>query len=410
MFMKILIKSLILTLFILLTACSESQNGTIIKSFSNDVNNSTIILGRSLQITVYANYNNGTQKDVTKDLVWSSLDESLATVEDGLIQADANVGQVSINYKTKELLSSGLPINEKTLTFNIEDITLESIRLSESALSLSVGATKSIHAIGVFENGTEYDITNDCIWSSSDSNVTSVEAGLITAKMEGNVTITAMDSNITSNSLAVEAIEKEYVGLKISSLSTSFNVQQTLELQAVVTTSNNETVVLDNDVVTWTSDDEKVITIDNETGIATAITKDTATISVVMKEDSTLKSSVELSVEKDTYVRLFRDGVEISFPNTRTTEYETLPDELSTFTMIAIGKNFLVRELSVRNFSNIDTTSGWFDELFDYQTIYQDENTTFELMHNGSGKELHYYFKINDEFESEFSEKYKESD
>ena len=41
-------------------------------------------------------------------------------------------------------------------------------------------------------------------------------------------------------------------------------------------------------------------------------------------------------------------------------------------------------------------------------TIVEDENRTFKLMHNDLSDNLHYYFRINDEFNNEFSEKYKE--
>ena len=295
-----------------------------------------------------------------------------------------------------------------TFILSIYETPLKTITLSKDSLSLSVGSSSNVQANGIFEDGSVVDITNDCIWSSSNSEISSVDNGLVSGVSEGSATITASDSNITSNILSVEVSKIYYESLEISSDTTEFNVQQTLELKAIVTTSADEELEISPDELIWVSSDATVISIDEDSAIATALLKGSATISATLKSDDSIENSLVLNVKKDKYMRLFKDGMEISFPNAEIHEYEVLPEEFSTFSMIAVGQDFSISELSVRNFNGSLTINGWFDNLSYFDAIVEDENRTFELMHNGKSEDLHYYFKINDGFDSEFSEKYKE--
>jgi len=406
--MKIFLKTIVLTLLFLLSACSDSKNDNVISSFSNDLNSTTLVVNRTLQVNVYAHYSDDSKKDITDTLIWRSSDESLATAENGFINAKNEVGDVSISYQTQELLSSGDPVNHMTFILSIYETPLKTITLSKDSLSLSVGSSSNVQANGIFEDGSVVDITNDCIWSSSNSEISSVDNGLVSGVSEGSATITASDSNITSNILSVEVSKIYYESLEISSDTTEFNVQQTLELKAIVTTSADEELEISPDELIWVSSDATVISIDEDSAIATALLKGSATISATLKSDDSIENSLVLNVKKDKYMRLFKDGMEISFPNAEIHEYEVLPEEFSTFSMIAVGQDFSISELSVRNFNGSLTINGWFDNLSYFDAIVEDENRTFELMHNGKSEDLHYYFKINDGFDSEFSEKYKE--
>ena len=408
--MKIFLNALILSLLLIFSACSDSNTEKVITSFSNDLNDTTIISNRTLQVNVFARYGDGSEKEITNDLIWTSLDESVATVNSGLVSAKNVVGDVEINYKTQETLSSGLAVDETTFTLNVKDIALEKITLSKSVLSLWVGTSQNVQAIGTFADGSTHDVTNDCVWSSLDSNVSSVNKGLVSGVSEGNTTIIAVDGNVTSGTLSVEVSQSHYSSVELTSRSSNFNVGQTIELIAIATTSEGESVELKADEVTWSSDNENVVSVDEATGVATAISKESATVTATLKADETLQDSLILTVDKDVYMRLFKDGEEISFPSANVNEYEVFPDEFSSFSMIAVGKDFSISGLSVKNFSGALTINGWFENLSYNDVILEDENRTFELMHNGLEKELHFYFKIDDEFDNEFSEKYKEDD
>ncbi len=408
--MKIFLNALILSLLLIFSACSDSNTEKVITSFSNDLNDTTIISNRTLQVNVFAHYDDGSEEEITDSLIWSSLDEDMASVEDGLISAKNVVGDVQINYKTQETLSSGLAVEETTFTLTVKDTALEKITLSKSVLSLWVGTSQNVQAIGAFEDGSTHDVTNDCVWSSLDSNVSSVNKGLVSGVSEGNTTIVAVDGNVTSDTLSVEVSQSHYSSVELTSPSSNFNVGQTIELIAIATTSEGESVELKADEVTWLSDNENVVSVDEATGVATAISKESATVTATLKADETLQDSLILTVDKDVYMRLFKDGEEISFPSANVNEYEVFPDEFSSFSMIAVGKDFSISGLSVKNFSGSLTINGWFENLSYDDVILEDENRTFELMHNGLEKELHFYFRIDDEFDNEFSEKYKEDD
>ncbi len=409
------LKTILLMFMILFSvACSDSKPDKLLQSFSNDLNNTTIPKDISIQINVFANYSDGTKVDITDTLLWSSSDDSLATVSSGLVTPQGVIGSVIISYETNEKSNDGSAIHSDSITLNILNLILQKIRLSKSAIILSVGASQNIDAIGTYDDNSTHTITDDCNWSSSDTNITTVDKGLVSGISEGNATIIARDGNITSeNSLDVEVVKINYVSLSIYSKKTEFNVEQIIELEARATTDMNETVILDNSSVDWISDDTVSVSIDSATGIATAEAKGSAIITAKINLDASVTDTIELTVSKDEYLRFYRDGEEFEFPYVATSEYDTtLPDTLSEFSIRAIGRDFKISDLNVTDFSGniIDSSKAWFENLVDAEIISEDNNRTFELKHDKSSNELHYYFKIDDTFSSEFSQKYRVRD
>ncbi|MBR3660297.1 MAG: DUF5011 domain-containing protein [Bacilli bacterium] len=67
-----------------------------------------------------------------------------------------------------------------------EIINVQSIKINEADLSLTVGETKSLTTTIKPQNATNQNVT----WSTSDNNIATVVNGVVTAKKAGNVTIT----------------------------------------------------------------------------------------------------------------------------------------------------------------------------------------------------------------------------
>jgi len=406
--LKKLFKIFVVVFIVLFSfGCSDSKPDKLIVSYTNDLNDSSLPTSRYLQINVFANYDDGSQTNITKNLDWHSSDESIATVSNGLVSAKKVSGDVVISYETKEKFSDGSAVHAHAVTLNILELVLQKITLSPNTLNISVGTSQSIVATGTFEDNSSYDITSDCNWSSSDPNIATVDGGVVTGKSEGNVAITATDANITSNILALEVEKVVYSSLSVAGTKTDFNVKQTIQLEARATNDRAETVVLNAGDVTWESNASDVAEIDSN-DLVRALAKGKVKFTGTIK-DTIIEGSITLSVIKDKYLRIYKDGQELDFPYTNTNEYETLPTDLSEFTITAIGQDFIISDLNVTDFNGTVKQSASFDTLENGATLDEDNNVTFTLMHDGSERELHYHFKIDDDAQNTFDVKYYET-
>ena len=419
MFKNIYFSQLILLLVLLFTlSCSDSKPERLLVEFSDDFNTSTIDLNREIQINVYAEFDDASKENVTKDMIWSSSDTAIATVDDGLLRTNTKSGSVEISYRTESSSNDTQDYFIKKYKLSVKELQLIKIELSENGLVLYKGDTHTLQAQGVFEdnitsNISYQDITNDCEWVSANDDISSVNnianKGLVTAISIGSTTITA--SNLKLNaSASIDVKEVVYTQLEIYTSKTTFNVQQTILLKASALTSSGQKVVLGLDEVEWSSKDSQVVSVEEDR--ATAKKTGETIITATLKSNTSLTDTITLSVDKDEYVRLFKNGTEVEFPFAQSSEYTTLPVDLDSFTLRAVGKDFAVSNLIVKDFNLtiIDSSDAYFDSLSEGEILSEDVNLTYTLIHSLNQKELHYFYSIDDLFSNNFSQKYKELD
>jgi len=127
---------------------------------------------------------------LNKDVTWTSSDEDVATVYDGMITA-WEAGTCTITASTS---------NGKTATCTVT-VTVEpySVWLNEYWVDLNVGDTLTLTADVYPEEATDKSVT----WSTSDASVATVKDGVVIAVGEGDCEITATTSNGVSESCSV---------------------------------------------------------------------------------------------------------------------------------------------------------------------------------------------------------------
>ncbi len=405
--------TLLLLLSVFTLSCSDSKPNKLITTLSDDFNTSVVDINRKVQITVYAEFDDGSKEDFTKNLLWSSSDETLATVVDGLVETNSSTGLVNISYKTVASDINEASLYEKTYEINIRELILKSVSLSKQALSLSEGESSQLKAYGTFLDSTNakeitQEITDDCNWTSSDNTVSTVSSsGLVKALSEGNATINAKDLEL-SESADITVKKITYVSLEINNTITSFNKGQTLPLYALGVTSTNSKVPLDSSEITWSSEDPTIISLNNN--IATARQKGITNIVATLKSNSSITDTMQLTVLKDTYLRFFKNGIETSFPYAGAQEYSNFPSSFDSFTIRAVGQDFIVKNLKVTDFNNsvLPATEAYFSGISKSTVLFKDTDVNFKLFQNSLRKELHYSFEVDDSFSSSFSQKYIE--
>ena len=262
-------------------SCKISINGQITE-FSHLISPSEIIHVESVSLDAEAlELEVGKTKTVTttvlpenatnKELIWSSSDESVATVENGLITALKD-GKTVISAKSKDGYKSASV--EVSVTMTPAAIHVESISLNKTELEMVAGDRENLTATVLPTDADDKSVT----WTSSDESIASVsKSGKVNAISAGKVTITAttVDGGFTAScSVNVTAKVVPVTGVSLDEESVDFKVGETKQLTATVLPSSAS-----NKGVTWSSTNEAVVSV-SETGLLTAVSAGSAIVTV----------------------------------------------------------------------------------------------------------------------------------
>jgi len=157
-------------------------------------------IGTTQQLTATGKYTDGSSKDLTSSVQWTSSSTGSATVSNGGLVTGVKSGSITITASESKI--SG------TLKFSIVPV-LESIMVSPMGPGIVVGSKQPFTATGSFNDGSTQDITASTTWSSSNNNMASVAAGQATGVAVGTVTVTAAMNGV-SGTAALNVVNKVY--------------------------------------------------------------------------------------------------------------------------------------------------------------------------------------------------------
>ena len=184
-------------------------------------------------------------EDANTEILWSSSDTSVATVDE-----NGNVMAVGKGVATVTAKADMYTANcEVTVT-----IPLESIEIIGAVDIIKKGQTTQLEVVF---NPTDTTDNKDITWSSSDTSIATVSAnGTVTALKDGVVTITATVGTKTDTyDITVQEIKL-----------TAISMQETMTVHKGETDSLTVTYIpsntTDDTMVTWSSSDESVVTVD----------------------------------------------------------------------------------------------------------------------------------------------------
>ena len=193
-------------------------------------------------------------------VTWSSGDDAVATVsEEGLVTAVSN-GMVDITAHSGSLSSTAaISVSEPVPTTIVIDPT--------SAALESIGETVQLTAL-VLDQRENAMPDAMVTWSSGDEAVATVdEAGLVTAVGKGMTDIAAQsDEAMESATITVSQVAASITITPEMTTLTEFG--ETVQLEVAAEDANE--VAIDEPVITWSSGDETVATVD-EAGLVTAV-------------------------------------------------------------------------------------------------------------------------------------------
>ena len=161
--------------------CTVKEPTVMPSSIQLDSASMTLTTGESKTINATISPSNTTDKTVT----WSSSNSSVATVNNGTVSA-VSAGTADIIAKTSNGLTASCKCTVKEPT-----VMPSSILLDTASMTLTTGESRTINATISPSNTTDKTVT----WSSSNSNVATVNNGKVSAVSAGTADIIAKTAN-----------------------------------------------------------------------------------------------------------------------------------------------------------------------------------------------------------------------
>lgn len=227
-----------------------------------------------------------------REVEWKSDNENVAVVDAGGMVTARHAGVANITVSTLD--GSNLSAN-CTVTVVKPVVLAESVTLDMTEARLNVGETVTLVAKVLPEYADNREVT----WRSDNDAVAQVDDnGVVTAVAPGTamVTVSTLDgSNLSANcviTVVKPVVLVESITLDITEA--TLNVGDMMILTVTVLPED-----ADNREVTWISDNEDVVTV-NDNGVVTAVAPGTATVTVLTLDGSNLSATCNITVESKT--------------------------------------------------------------------------------------------------------------
>ena len=214
-----------------------------------------------------------------KTVTWTSSDDSVAAVEEGLVNA-VGEGMAIITATASNGKAASCFVTVEDPVIDIENISLD-----RTSVELETGESTSIGAVIAPENATDKTV----FWTSSNSGIVRVSDGQITALRAGKAIITATAVNGKAASCFV-AVRDPYV--PVTEVTAD---KEKISLETGKTAVITATVLPENATdkkLVWSSDDPSVASVSD--GTVTAVSEGTATITA--ESSNGISASVTVTV------------------------------------------------------------------------------------------------------------------
>lgn len=221
---------------------------------------------------------NATNKEVT----WSSSNEKVATVDNGVVaavgQGTAVITVTSVD-NTAATATYNLTVTDQTTGGPAAKVPATSVSIKKpSSTTLNKGKTLALTAVMAPANTTD-----TLTWKTSNPKVATVTAGKVKGINKGTATITVTTTSGKKASIKI-TVKVPAKKVKLSKKKATLKVGKTLKLKATKTPSNS------TDKLTWKTSNKKIATVKN--GKVKAKKKGKVTITVKTTSGKTAKCKI----------------------------------------------------------------------------------------------------------------------
>src|SRR5438477_660467 len=242
------------------------------------------------QLTATGSYGDGSSRDLTALVTWSSSSTAVATVDaNGLLTA-VKAGSSNI--------SATLGSVSQSTTVTVTAPTIASIAVTPVGLTLGIGINQQYTATATYSDGSSQDLASGVTWNSSTTPVATVSgSGLVTTVGAGNTTITATVGSF-SDSSTLTVVAAHLLSIAVSPATTSIALGTTQQFSAVGSFDDGSTQLLTS--ASWSFSSGAVASV-GSTGLATAVGIGSTTITAA---SGGVTGTASLSVSAATLVSI----------------------------------------------------------------------------------------------------------
>ena len=325
----------------------------------------TLVVGETGTLNATVEPENASNTNV----VWSSDNAEVATVDDGLVTA-VGPGTATITVTATD----GSGVSASCTVKVIQPVT--GVTLDQTEMTLVVGETGTLKATVEPENASNKNV----VWSSENADVATVNDGEVTAVGPGTATITVTTEDGKKTANCTVRVSQPVTSVTLDQTEMTLVVGETGTLNATVKPENAS-----NKDVEWTSSDEKVATV--KEGKVTAIGFGTATITATATDGSDVSDSCKVIVhDLATGVTLDQTEMTLVTGDTATLQAKIEPVTAST--------NGVTWSTSDEHVAKVEYVKLTFDE--EYRPVYEGKVTAVEpgtavitaTVNDGSGKSV----------------------
>jgi alpha-tubulin suppressor-like RCC1 family protein len=168
-----------------------------------------LAVGRSQKLTVTATLSDGTTRDATDGVAFTTSDDTRATIDDVGVANGVAPGPVGLTARLGALTA--------TVNVTVTGAALSSLAVSLSPTAVYAGGASQATAVGTYADGSVVDLSRDVTLASANQNVAIVEGatGTIRSVAQGTASITAALTGVTSPGVTLTVAER--VVLRVSS-------------------------------------------------------------------------------------------------------------------------------------------------------------------------------------------------
>ncbi|MGO2508672.1 MAG: Ig-like domain-containing protein [Vibrio hibernica] len=220
----------------------------------------SVASGVVINFVAQGKYSDGSNQDVSQAAVWTSSNESVATVDLGEVTTIAP-GDVTINAEWQGFSGSA--------DLTVTNATLLSLNINPASLNLANGTSDKLTATAVFSDGSNVDVSEQTTWTTSPATgITDVDStGLVTGTGVGSAIITGVYKATTSTA-NVNVTNATISSISISPATVSLANGLAQQFTATANFSDGTTQNVTSSV-TWSSSAPNVASI-NALGLASA--------------------------------------------------------------------------------------------------------------------------------------------
>ena len=261
---------------------------------------STLAVHTTQQLTATGAYSDGSSRDLTSNVTWSSSSTAAATVDvNGLVTGVA-AGTTSITATLNGITQS--------MTLTITAPTITSISITPEGFTVPIGISQQFVATAVYSDGSSQDLVSGVTWTSSLLSAATIDAnGSATTLAAGTTTITATVGSLT-DSTTLTVVPAHLTSISVLPATATMAVGTLQQFTATGIFDDGSTQLLPG--IQWSSSASNVLSLAS-TGLATAVSTGTSTVTAA---SGGISGSATVTVTSATLVSLAIAPLNSSMP------------------------------------------------------------------------------------------------